>query len=77
MNTGLWLIIGTCILIALASFIGGIICFVQYKRRRKVVWLIVGLVLTLILPGLFICLALGVFVPTTMVVYGPPPDVLP
>ena len=37
------------------------------------VWLIVGLVLTFIVPGLLFCVALGVFIPSTIIVYGPPP----
>jgi hypothetical protein len=58
----------------LAAFIGGIVCLVKYARTRKIGFLIAGLVLTLIIPGC-ICLALVLLlVPSTMVVYGPPPQ---
>ena len=73
MSTTTILIIAAAVILALVSLGCGIFCIVRYAKTRKVVWLIVGLVLTLIVPGLLFCLALGVFIPSTMVVYGPPP----
>jgi len=73
MNTTTILIIAVAVILALVSLGGGIFCIVRYAKTRKVVWLIVGLVLTFVVPGLLVCVALGVFIPSIMVVYGPPP----
>jgi hypothetical protein len=70
-------IIVIALLLALVSLVGGIFCLVLYAKTRRIVYLIVGLALTFILPGLIFCLALGVFIPSTMVAYGPPPDYIP
>ena len=73
MSTMTILIIAAAIILALVSLGCGIFCIVRYARTRKVVWLIVGLVLTFIVPGELLCVALGVFIPNVMIVYGPPP----
>jgi hypothetical protein len=73
MSGTLILIIAAAIILGLASIGGGIFCIVRYAKTRKVVWLIVGLVLTFIVPGVLLCVTLGVFIPGTMIVYGPPP----
>jgi hypothetical protein len=64
------------IVLGLASMAGGIVCIVRYARTRKVPWLIVGLLLTLIVPGLVVCGALVFWIPTTMMAYGPPPTMM-
>ncbi len=73
MNITTILIIAAAVILALGSLGGGIFCIVRYAKTRKVVWLIVGLLLTFIVPGLLLCVALGVFIPSVMIVYGPPP----
>ena len=73
MSTTTILIIAAAAILGLASLGGGIFCIVRYAKTRKMVWLIVGLVLTFIVPGLLFCVALGVFIPSTIIVYGPPP----
>ena len=73
MSTITILIIAAAAILGLASLGGGIFCIVRYAKTRKAVWLIVGLVLTFIVPGLLFCVALGVFIPSTIIVYGPPP----
>lgn len=71
------IIIAIAVILSLVSLAGGIYCIVRYGKTRKIAFLIVGLLLTLILPGLFIWAALAVFIPSTMVVYGPPPPSRP
>ena len=73
MNTTTILIIAAAVILALVSLGCGIFCIVRYTKTRKVVWLIAGLLLTFIVPGLLLCVALGVFIPSVMMVYGPPP----
>jgi hypothetical protein len=68
---------GVAILLGLISMAGGIVCIVRYARTRKVVWLIVGLLLTLLVPGLLICAAIVLWIPSTMVAYGPAPTYIP
>ncbi|MFH2103936.1 MAG: hypothetical protein ABIJ39_11345 [Chloroflexota bacterium] len=70
------IIIGLCIL-GLLSLVGGVICLVKYARTRKVTWLVAGLLLTFLVPGLACLCALAVFYPSIMVVYGPPPEMMP
>jgi hypothetical protein len=65
------------ILCFLASLAGGIVCIVRYVRTRKVAMLILGLVLTLVVPGICLCIALAVAIPGTLMAYGPPPEYLP
>ncbi len=73
MSTILILVIIVAVLLSLASMGGGVYCIVRYAKTRKVVLLIVGLILTLVLPGLFLCAVLGIYIPSAMIVYGPPP----
>ena len=77
MSTSSIVIIVIAFLLALASLGCGVYCLVRYAKTRKIIFLVVGLLLTFILPGLFFCLALVLFIPGTMVVYGPPPDYIP
>jgi hypothetical protein len=67
------LLIAAAVIFSLASLGGGIYCIVRYARTRKVAFLIVGLILTFVLPGTILCIALGVYIPSRMIVYGPPP----
>ena len=76
-NLMLIIVVAIAVILSLVSLAGGIFCIVRYVKTRKIVFLIVGLLLTFILPGLFICAALVVFIPSTMVVYGPPPTIMP
>jgi nicotinamide riboside transporter PnuC len=73
MSATLVAVIVAAVILGLVSLGSGIYCIVRYARSRKVVTLIVGLILTLIVPGIFLCVALGAFIPSTMIVYGPPP----
>ncbi len=76
-NTITILLIALGVILSLVSLGGGIFCIVRYVKTRKVVFLIVGLILTFILPGICLCLVLISFIPSTMVVYGPPPSITP
>jgi hypothetical protein len=71
------ILIAVAVLLALASLGGGIYCLIRYAKTRKKAFLIVGLILSFILPGIFLCIALGIFIPSTMIVYGPPPEINP
>lgn len=73
MNSNLLIIIILAVIFSLVSLGAGIFFIVRYAKTRKVVFLIVGLVLMFILPGICLCVALGIFIPTTTIVYGPPP----
>ncbi len=75
MSPTLIIIIVLAIVLSLVSLGAGIFCIVRYARSRKVVFLIVGLLLTFLLPGIIMCAALGIFIPNTLIVYGPPPQV--
>lgn len=79
MQSNLMLIIvaAIAVVLSLISLAGGIFCIIRYVKTRKIAFLIVGLILTFILPGLFLCAFLMVFIPSTMVVYGPPPNIMP
>jgi len=67
------LVIGVTIILSLASLGAGIYCLVRYAKTRKVVFLIVGLILTFFLPGICLVAVLVVYIPSTTIVYGPPP----
>jgi len=69
------LIAGAAVLLSLASFGAGVYCLVRYAKTRKAVLLIVGLILTFLLPGICLVFALVVFIPSTTIVYGPPPTI--
>lgn len=61
-------------LFSLASFGAGIYFIVRYAKTRRTLFLILGLVLMFILPGVCLCVVLGVYIPSTTIVYGPPPS---
>jgi hypothetical protein len=78
MNSDLLIVLSiAAILLFLASLAGGIVCIVRYIRTKKIAFLIVGLLLTLVVPGLLLCAALAVWIPSTMIVYGPPESFSP
>ena len=60
-------------IIFLASLGGGIYCLVRYARTRRTSYLIAGVALTFVLPGICLLIVLVGFIPNTTVVYGPPP----
>ncbi len=63
------------ILIALAvlSFIIGIVLLILFARSRKILFLILGLLLTFLVPGIILYLAFLLWMPSAVMVYGPPP----
>jgi hypothetical protein len=71
------IIIAVAIILSLVSLAGGIFCIVRYVKTKKIALLIVGLLLTFILPGICLCLVLVSFIPSPMIVYGPPPSITP
>ena len=71
------IVIAITIILSLVSLAIGIFCIIRYAKTRKIVFLIVGLILTFVLPGLFLFCALVVYIPNTMIVYGPPPTLIP
>jgi hypothetical protein len=73
MSGNLILVIAVAAVLSLASLGCGVYCIVRYARTRKVIFLVAGLILTFILPGALFCIALGIYIPSTMIVYGPPP----
>ena len=72
-----FIVIAVAVILSLVSLAVGIFFIVRFAKTRKTAYLIVGLLLTFIVPGALLCLALVVFIPTTMVVYGPPPTSMP
>jgi len=67
------ILMAVAVILALVSLGVGIYFIIRYARSRKTPFLITGLVLTFVLPGLFLCVVLGIFIPATTIVYGPPP----
>ena len=57
----------------LVSFGFGVFFVIRYIRDRKMRYLIPGLLMMFILPGFCLLAVLGVFIPATTIVYGPPP----
>lgn len=72
-NLTLIIVVAIAVILSLVSLAGGIICIIRYAKTRKIAFLIAGLILTFILPGLCLVAALVLFIPSTMIVYGPPP----
>lgn len=60
--------------LGLASLIAGIVCLIFYFKTRKTLLLIIGLLLTFLVPGLFCCIVLALWIPNAFVVYAPPPQ---
>ena len=61
------------VVLGLVSFGIGIYFLIRYARMRKRSFLVIGLILTFIVPGLVCCLAFMLWLPSATVVYGPPP----
>ena len=74
MSSILVLVVILAVVFSLASLGVGVYCIVRYAMTRKLVFLIVGVILAFILPGICLCAVLGVYIPTTTIVYGPPPS---
>ncbi len=62
--------------LGLAFLCGGIFCLVRYAQTRRNLFLILGLVFTFVVPGLLVCFVFGIWIPNTIVAYGPPPPTL-
>jgi uncharacterized membrane protein YkgB len=64
-----------CLLgLALIAFIAGVVLLIQFARTRKVAYLIIGLLLTFLLPGILCCLSFLFWAPHIFMAYGPPPS---
>jgi ABC-type Fe3+ transport system permease subunit len=59
--------------LAAISFFAGVVLLILFARSRKTLFLILGLLLTFILPGILLCLAVILWIPNAVMVYGPPP----
>ena len=70
------IVIAVAVILSLVSLAGGIFCIVRFAKTRKIAYLIVGLILTFIIPGLCLFATLVVSIPSTTVVYGPPPTMM-
>lgn len=55
----------------------GVFFIVRYAQTRRAAFLISGLLLTLVVPGIFLLCLLAVWIPSLSMVYGPPPDLGP
>ena len=73
MFSTLVIVVILALIFSLASFGAGLYCIARYAKTRKVVFLVVGVILTFILPGICMCAVLGIYIPSTTIVYGPPP----
>lgn len=60
--------------LALIAFIAGVVLLIQFARTRKIAYLLIGLLLTFLVPGMLCCLSFLLWAPHTFVVYGPPPS---
>jgi hypothetical protein len=70
------IIVVLAVILSLISLAGGIFCIVRYAKTRKIAFLIIGLILTFIIPGLCLFATLVVYIPSATVVYGPPPTMI-
>lgn len=67
------IIIAVIVLILfLISIVFGIFCLIRYARTRKYSYLIIGMILTFLIPGVVFCLFL-IWIPSTIMAYAPPP----
>ncbi len=55
----------------------GIFFLVRYAQTRRTLFLVLGLLLTFILPGVLFCCILIAVIPSFTVAYGPPPTLRP
>jgi ABC-type Fe3+ transport system permease subunit len=71
----LW--IGSILLVILAVIIVliiGVFYLIQYAKTRRKAFLITGLMLTFLLPGILLCLGFLLWLPNVAMGYGPPPS---
>jgi hypothetical protein len=74
MDTTSLIIIGALVIVSIISLIFGILSFVKYSKTRKNTYLFLGILLTFIVPGILLYLALKIYSPSTMIDYMPGPD---
>ncbi|MCX6801392.1 MAG: hypothetical protein NTZ73_04335 [Candidatus Diapherotrites archaeon] len=58
------------VILFFASIIGGVFSLKKYLKTKKKIFLIFGIILTFVVPGIIL---LFVILPSTMVSYGPAP----
>jgi uncharacterized membrane-anchored protein len=73
MDTTSLIIIGTLVIVSIISLIFGILSFIKYSKTRKNTYLVLGIILTFVVPGILLYLAFRFYVSSTMVVYMPAP----
>lgn len=61
------------VVLAIASLVGGIICLVKYAKTKNKLMLILGIVLTFVVPGILLYSAVRFTLMDTIVLYGPAP----
>ena len=61
------------ILAVIIVFIIGIYYLTQYAKTRRKAYLITGLILTFLLPGILLCLGFLLWLPNVAMGYGPRP----
>jgi hypothetical protein len=71
LSIGLVLLLVLAVIAALAA---GVVCLVRFAKTRKKIFLIAGLLLTLLLPGCLLLLGILAWLPNAFVAYGPPPS---
>jgi Mn2+/Fe2+ NRAMP family transporter len=72
----LYIVLG---LLGVVFLVAGIVCLVLYARKRSKALLVVGLLLSLVVPGLAFCCLLALlarWIPDPFVVYAPPPPTI-
>jgi uncharacterized membrane protein YkgB len=60
--------------LALIAFIAGVVLLIQFARTRKIAYLILGLLLTFLIPGILCSLSFLLWAPHIFMAYGPPPS---
>lgn len=59
--------------VGVASLVGGIVSLVKYAQTKSKLMLVLGIVLTFVVPGILLYLAFRIWVMDTMISYGPAP----
>ncbi|MGB7537823.1 MAG: hypothetical protein WBM17_04730 [Anaerolineales bacterium] len=62
------------VLIAITALIVGVLFLIRFFKTRNKQFLVAGLIMTLLLPGLFILLGFLLWLPNAFMAYGPPPS---
>ena len=68
------IILGILAITAIVSFVFGILSFIKYSKKRKTIYLVLGILLTFIVPGILLYLIFRFYVIPPMVVYMPNPN---